>query len=97
MKKRSVKPAAAALEPLQATAPAPLTIPRFGSLWRLFIYPLCVIVPGAGVVLGLLYARQDDKEARNFGRICLALGILGAMLRMGSGMDGVDRLNQPLY
>jgi hypothetical protein len=101
MKAKAKKPSPPAPEAAPA-APAALTLPRFSSLVRLFIYPACLLAPGAGLALGLLYVRQDDKAARNFGRLCLGLGLFGALLRMGSGgrfqgLQNAETLTQPFY
>jgi hypothetical protein len=96
MAKRNVRKALPA--PVEAAPQAaPLLVPRFSSLWRLFIYPLSILVPGAGIALGLLYARQEDPQARNFGRLCILWGLLGLALRMTHGFQGPDTLYQPLY
>lgn len=87
--------------PVEAAGPAPLTLPRFSAWNRLMLYPLAVLAPGMGLTLGLLYFRQDDTDAKRFGRICLVLGILGLLARIGSqdgvGMSAPENLSQPFY
>jgi hypothetical protein len=77
-----------------------LSLPRFSPWMRLFIYAMCVVLPGGALALGVLYYRQEDQEARGFGRICLGLGLLGLVLRMGGGgelrnMQAGESLTQP--
>jgi hypothetical protein len=81
---------------------AALSLPRFSARSRLLLYPLCVLFPGGGLVLAAFYAAQKDKEARFFGRICLALSLVGAMAqiwRAGAfhGIQSSDALTQPYY
>jgi hypothetical protein len=79
-----------------------LSLPRFSSMWRLLIYPVCIVAPGAGFAMGFLYARQEERSAKNFGRICLALAVLGGLLRLGgagqfSGTPGAEALSRSFY
>jgi hypothetical protein len=70
-----------------APPPQALELPRFGR-WVILIYPLALLVPSVGFLAGLLYAPQADVWARRFGRICLALALVGWLLEMATGHDG---------
>lgn len=95
-KKLMAPPLAVAPAPIEA----PLSLPRFSKGLRLLLYPLAVLAPSAGLVLGLLYARQDDAAARSQGRWLLACALLGSLLRLHQpdwDIDSPENLIQPFY
>ncbi len=86
--------------PAMVPAEAALVLPRFSRAWRLLLYPLAILAPSVGLVLGLLYARQDDASARGLGRWLLGLAFLGALLRLHSpefDIHSTENLIQPFY
>ena len=98
----SAQPPAARPQTPQPAPEAALILPRFGSLWRLFLYPLCVLQPAAGLTLSALYMAQEDAQARRFGRFCLLLSVAGLAVRGLRGMGETnfqsgDSLLQPFY
>jgi hypothetical protein len=83
-------------------SPAALSLPRFSSWNRFLIYPLCILFPGGAFVLAALYIRQNDKNVSRFGKICLALGVLGAIVRIWrsaafQSIESSDALTQSFY
>ena len=86
----------------QAGAQAPLVLPRFSAALRLLIYPCCLLVPGGGFALGMVYFGQEDREARSFGKICLVLALLGLLAHWGGqsefkSFQTGETLVQPYY
>lgn len=80
--------------------PEILSLPRFSRGWTLVAAPFCVLQPGPAFVLGLLYAAQNDSQARRFGRLCLALSIIGFLLHLATdrhfeAMDGGESFLLP--
>jgi hypothetical protein len=89
-------PLAEAPAPLSLALPYPVGLLYAGGLL------LSLLSPFAGLTLGFLYARQDLPMARAFGRWCVALAVLGWILRvmasaLSSALDGDDWLTQPYY
>ncbi len=46
---------------------------------------LSAVQPSAGLMLGLLYVRQDDRPARHFGRWCVAVAVAAWILAAATG------------
>lgn len=80
-----LKPASAPVAPVPAASSAPLALPQPGGLWSLCAVLLSFFVPELGLLLGLLYATQEDLRARRFGRWCLALAALGFLVAAITG------------
>ena len=106
---KSPAPAAGVLPPLGGAAgsqpaeggPAP-ALPRLSGPWLVSAFILSFFAPVAGLTLGLLYAPQEDKAARNFGRWCLGLAVLGWVLAALTGavrdaMGSGEWFIQPYY
>jgi hypothetical protein len=95
MKKPHVTKKSANVAPL-----ALLSLPRFNKGWTLVAIFFSIFQPGPAFVLGLLYVAQNDAGAKRFGRLCLALSILGFLMRLALGrhfesMDGGESFLQP--
>ena len=73
---------AAAVAPAEAPA---LTLPRPNGLWSAAALLSSFCLPQVGLILGLLYAAQADRKARNFGRWCLVLAAVGAIVAAVTG------------
>ena len=79
-----------------------LSLPRFSKAWRLLAYVFAVLQPGPAFALGLLYAAQDDGDAKRFGKACLAFSLLGFAIRVATafdakGMDSGESFVQPYH
>lgn len=66
-------------------APQPLALPRLAGFWSLVGILASFLAPGIGLTLGLLYAPQEDRQARNFGRWCLVAAALGWLVSALTG------------
>ncbi len=78
-------PALAGPAPVAPEAPKPLTLPRLVGFWSLVGILISFLAPGIGLTLGLLYAPQEDRQARNFGRWCLGAAALGWLVSALTG------------
>jgi hypothetical protein len=81
---------------------ARIALPRLAGPWLILAFVVSFFAPIAGLTLGLLYAPQEDKAARNFGRWCLALAVLGWILAALTGavrdaMGSGEWFIQPYY
>jgi hypothetical protein len=90
------------LKPEGPGQPLPLSLPHPAGLWYWGGLFLSLISPFAGLTLGLLYARQEDREARSFGRWCVGAALCGCLLRalvaaLSSAFSENDWLAQPYY
>lgn len=43
-------------------------------------YILSAIIPLVGIILGIIYMTKDGEEVKKFGKICLTLGIIFALI-----------------
>ena len=82
--------------------PNPLSLPRPQGLGYIVALFFCAIVPVFGLTLAFFYINQDDRSARNFGRFCLVLALLGWFVGMLSGalkaaLGSGEWLVQPYY
>jgi hypothetical protein len=60
-------------------------LPRPQGLWYALALLLSAVKPVAGLTLAVLYAKQEDRAARNFGYWCLGLAILGWLVAAMTG------------
>lgn len=76
-------------------APAPITLPRPEGLWKALAYLAAFLQPALGLAFAFFYWR-----VARFGKICLALAIVGMILSAGGeamqdGLKGGEWFIQP--
>ena len=70
---------------VQAPTALPVILPRPTTLWVISALILSLFQPVLGLGLGFLYAPQEDRAARNFGRWCLVAATVGWLLALMTG------------
>ncbi len=93
---------APAIAPAAPSTPAPLGLPQPGGWWSAAALIFSFFLPEIGLVLALLYLRQSEPRARNFGRWCLLLSLLGWLSSVLTGalrsaLGNGDWYVQPFY
>ena len=78
-----ITPAVAIAAPMLPKAP--LTLPEPGGLWSIASILFSFFMPELGLLLGLLYAGQSERSARNFGRWCIAVAVFGTIVSAVTG------------
>jgi hypothetical protein len=49
-----------------------------GPEWLFYVFSF--FIPVLGIVLGIIYMSKPERACKSFGQVCLALGIVNAIL-----------------
>jgi len=59
------------------------TKPLMSTGLKVVLYVLSVLIPIAGIIIGLVFMSRDDPEDRHVGKMCLILGVVAIVLSVG--------------
>ncbi len=60
----------------QPYAPPPPPAPQYSGCMKWGFYLLSVVIPIAGIIIGIVYMSKPDPESKSLGRVCLIISIV---------------------
>lgn len=53
---------------------------QYSGCMKFFLYILSLLIPIAGIIIGIVFQSRPDPESKGLGRTCLILGIVSFVL-----------------
>lgn len=53
---------------------------QYGGCLKFFLYAISLLIPLAGVIIGVVFLSRPDPESKSLGQTCLILGIVSFVL-----------------
>ena len=72
----------------QYPPPQPAYYPQqqYGGCLKAFLYSLSLLIPLAGIIVGIVFMSRPDPESKSLGNACLIIAIISMVIQCCAGL-----------